>query len=83
MQGDIEATDKLGPLLGTEFFDLTDSIKIAVRKVNYLDKEFIDVRSWVRFRGRADYFPSKKGIFLEKRIWIQKLMPALEKLLGD
>lgn len=77
---DIEGNDKIGGLFGVESIQISDSKKILVRLVYYKNQPYLDIRHWIRFRGRDEFFPTKKGIFMETQFVRRKLIPILQRL---
>ena len=44
--------------------------------------EMIDLRIWVRFPGKTEYTPLKKGIYLKASMFKEQVLPSIYKVLG-
>ena len=59
-----------------EVLSYSDSKKIVIRDEN----EHIDLRFWVRFVNSDTFYPSKKGIWVEKSYFKENVLKALNEL---
>ena len=70
--------------VATKEIQITDAKKIIVRKLVYGAREIIDARLSVRFAGCGEqFFVTKKGLFIDKIDWIEKVLPVLNEFLGE
>ena len=63
-------------------FDLSNARKLVVILQKLDDREFIDVRQWIKFRNQDEYSPHYKGITLTKKVWRDVVIPQLIELCG-
>jgi len=74
--------DKYTPLESYSDISMSDTRLYRVSGVYYGSLLCMDVRQWVKFRGREGFHPTKKGIFLDVETFKEKLLPTIIRFLN-
>lgn len=56
---------------------ITDNRKLSIRECEYAGKPHFDIRNWQRFTGQEDHLPTKRGVLIDKRLFIDNILPKL------
>ena len=56
-------------------------LKIRYLRLNEGDK--IDVRIWAKYHLDTEFHPTKRGLMVETRVWKDKLIPLITKLIEN
>lgn len=64
-------------------FDFNQFGRLKVRLLRLVGGDKIDVRVWSRYQDNADFHPTKRGLMVEARVWRDKLVPLITKLIAE